>query len=87
MDGVHGDLDHVVRHVVEEYRIILEFVMILSLHVEGAIVMDLALMCIRINAMTFAVQVRFIDNIYNTAMYVYIQGVCKVFQVLISLLI
>ena len=36
---MNGDLDHVVRHVVEEYRIILECVIILNLHVEGTIVM------------------------------------------------
>ena len=35
VDGVHGDLDHVVRHAVEEHRIILECVIILNLPVEG----------------------------------------------------
>ena len=35
VDGVNGDLDHVVRHVVVEYRTILECVTILNLHVEG----------------------------------------------------
>ena len=43
VDGVHGYLDHVVRHVVEEYRIILEYVIILNLHVEEKNVMVPAL--------------------------------------------
>ena len=34
VDGVHGHKDHVVNHVVEEYRIILECVIILNHHVE-----------------------------------------------------
>ena len=58
VDGVHGGLDHVVRHVVEEYRIILECVIILNLHVEGKIVKVLAFICIRISAIMLAVQVR-----------------------------
>ena len=58
VDGVHGGLDHVVRHVVEEYRIILECVIILNLLVEGKNVMASACMHIRISAMKFAVQVR-----------------------------
>ena len=58
VDGVHGHLDHVVRHVVEEYRIILECVIILNLHVEGKNVMVPAQMySIRI-AMILVVQVR-----------------------------
>ena len=58
VDGVHGNLDHVVRNGVVEHRIILECVIILNLRVEGNIVMVLAFICIRISAMTFAVQVR-----------------------------
>ena len=57
VDGADGYLDHVVRHVVEEYRIILECVIILNLHVEGKNVMALACIHIRISAMKFAVQV------------------------------
>ena len=58
VDGVHGALDHAVRNVVVEHRIILECVIILNLHVEEEVVMVLAFICIRISAMTFAVQVR-----------------------------
>ena len=58
VDGVHGDLDHVVRHVMVEYRIILECVIILNLHVEEKNVMASAFTCIRINVVTFVVQVR-----------------------------
>ena len=58
VDGVHGHMDHVVRHVVEEHRIILECVIILNLYVEGKNVMVPALIySIRI-AMTLVVQVR-----------------------------
>ena len=58
VDGVHGHLDHVVRHVVEEYRIILECVIILNLHVEGKNVMvPVQMYSIRI-AMTLVAQVR-----------------------------
>ena len=60
VDGVNGDLDHVVRHVVEEHRIILECVMILNLHVEGKLAKVLAFICIRISAILIAVQVRYI---------------------------
>jgi len=59
VDGVNGYLDHVVRHVVVEYRIILECVIILNLHVEGKTVMALVLAWQRIYAITFAVQVRY----------------------------
>ena len=55
--GVNGDLDHVVRHVVVEYKAILEYVIIPKLHVEGKNVMDLLFILPRKNAMTFAVQV------------------------------
>ena len=58
VDGVNGGLDHVVRHVVEEHRIILEYVIILNLHVEGKNVMASAYLQIRISAMIFVVQVR-----------------------------
>ena len=58
VDGVHGHMGHVVRHVVVEYRIILECVIILNLHVEGKNVMVSELMySIRI-AMILVVQVR-----------------------------
>ena len=59
VDGVHGDLDHVVRHVAEEYRIILECVIILNLHVEGKNVMALAFIPTRNYAKMFAVQVMY----------------------------
>ena len=55
--GVNGDLDHVVRHVVVEYRTTLECVTIPSLRVEGKNVMDLLFILPRKSAMTFAVQV------------------------------
>ena len=58
VDGVNGGLDHVVRHVVEEYRIILECVIILNLLVGGKIAQVLAFICIRISAIMIAVQVR-----------------------------
>ena len=58
VDGVHGHMDHVVRHVVEEYRIILECVIIPNLHVEGKNVMvPVQMYSIRI-AMTLVAQVR-----------------------------
>ena len=57
VDGVHGHLDHVVRHVVEEYRIILECVIILTLHVEGNSVKVLAFIPTRNYATPFAAQV------------------------------
>ena len=61
VDGVHGDLDHVVRHVVEEYmyRIILECVIILNLHVEERNVMAPAFILTKSYAMRFAAQVRY----------------------------
>ena len=58
VDGVHGGLDLVVRHVVEEYRILLECVTILNLHVEEKIVMVLALIPTRNYATPFAAKVR-----------------------------
>ena len=48
-------MDHVVRHVVEEYRIILECVIILNLLVEGKNVK--VSVTTLLTAMTFAVQV------------------------------
>ena len=59
VDGVRGGLDHVVRHVVEEYRIILECVVIPNLHVEGKNAMVLAFIPPNSYAMMFAVQVRY----------------------------
>ena len=58
VDGVNGALDHAVRNVVVEHRIILECVIILNLHVEEKSVMAPVFIYIRISAMTFAVQVR-----------------------------
>ena len=57
VDGVNGDLDHVVRHVVVEYRTILECVTTLSLHVEEKSVQDLASMLSK-HVMTIIAQVR-----------------------------
>ena len=57
VDGVHGVLDHVVRHVVVEHRSLLGCVTIQNLHVEGKNVKVLAL--ILLIAITFAVQVRY----------------------------
>ena len=39
VDGVLGSVDHVVRHVVEEYNVVLEVVSILHLVVEERIVL------------------------------------------------
>ena len=62
VDGVNGDLDHVVRHVVVEYRIILEYVTILNLHVEEKNVKVLAFMptrrCVILNAVQVSVVTR-----------------------------
>ena len=65
VDGVHGDLDHVVRHVVEEYRIILECVMILNLHVEEKNVMVLALIHSMRDVMILVVQVKIVLMFYH----------------------
>ena len=65
--GVHGHMDHVVRHVVEEYRIILECVIILNLHAEGRNVK--VLVTTLINVMTFAVQVSI--SIHNNCILQY----------------
>ena len=56
VDGVNGNVDHVVRHVVVEDIAILESVTVLNLHVEGRNVMDV-LFLLRENATTFVVQV------------------------------
>ena len=61
--GLNGDLDHVVRHVVVEYRTILESVTTPNLHVEGKNVMDLLFILPRKNAMTFAVQVLYVCTV------------------------
>ena len=55
--GVHGDLDHVARHVVMEYTNIPEYVTILNLHAEGKNVKAMQFIVTRKSAMTFAVQV------------------------------
>ena len=65
VDGVHGDLDHVVRHVVEEYRIILECVMILNLHVEEKNVTVLALIHSMRGVMILVVQVKIVLMFYH----------------------
>ena len=58
VDGVNGDLDHVVRLVVVEYRTILECVTIPNLHMEGKSVKVLALIPEGSYAILNAVQVR-----------------------------
>ena len=58
VDGVHGDLNHVVRHVVVDYRIIPEYVTIPNHHVEGKNVKVLTFIPTNRNVMIFAVQVR-----------------------------
>ena len=60
VNGVNGDLDHVVRHVVVEYRTILECVTILSLHVEEKSVKDPASIISK-HVMTMIAQVRLYD--------------------------
>ena len=57
VDGVNGNLDCVVRLVVEGYRTILEFVTIPNLHVEGLSVKVLAVIPQSSRVMIFAVQV------------------------------
>ena len=64
VDGVNGDLDHVVRHVVVEYRTILEYVTILSLRVEEKSVKDLASILSK-HVMTIIAQVRFVYDYYS----------------------
>ena len=58
VDGVYGDLDDVVRHVVVDYGSIVECVIILNLHVEEKIVMVLEFIPTKTYATTFAVQVK-----------------------------
>ena len=68
VDGVHGNLDHVVKHVVVEYRIILEYVIILNLYVEGKTVKVQEVMQLKRSAIISAVQVSFIivkNKLYN----------------------
>ena len=48
VDGAHGHVDHVVRHVVLEQRVVLEDVIILYLPVEEKIV--LAQMLVKVHA-------------------------------------
>ena len=55
---MNGDLDHVVRHVVVEYKTILECVTIPNLYMEGNSVKVPALMPTRSYAILNAVQVR-----------------------------
>ena len=57
VDGVNGNLDHVVRHVVVEYRTTLECVTTLSLHVEEKGVKDPASILSK-HVMTIIAQVR-----------------------------
>ena len=59
VDGVHGGLDHVAKHVVEEHKSILECVIILNLHVEGKNVMVLPFIPPKSYAMIIAAQVRY----------------------------
>ena len=65
VDGVHGSLNHVVRHVVVEYRTILECVTTLSLHVEEKTAKVQQVMQLKRSAMIFAVQV----SLYCSNMY------------------
>ena len=58
VDGVNGDLDYVVNHVVVEYRTTLECATIPNLHVEGKTVKVQEVMQLKRSAMIFAVQVR-----------------------------
>ena len=58
VDGVHGGLDNVAKHVVEEHKSILECVIILNLRVEGKNVMVLPFILTKSHAMIFAAQVR-----------------------------
>ena len=56
VDGVHGDIESVVRHVVVEYRTIPGYAMLLNLHAQGKNVK--VSVTTLLNVMTFAVQVR-----------------------------
>ena len=75
VDGVHGHMESVVRHVVEEYRIILECVMILNIHVEGRNVK--VLVPTPLNVMTFAVQVNSYIGIHNKCIKLNAALFCK----------
>ena len=57
-DGVHGIVDHVVRHVVVEYIATLECVIIPNLHVEENNVTATVLLPLVVTVLTLAVQVR-----------------------------
>ena len=59
VDGVNGYLDHAVRHVVVEYRILLESVIIPNLFVVEKNVWAKAIQFTQENAMIFAVLVSF----------------------------
>ena len=56
-DGVHGNVDHVVRHVVMEDISIRECVTIPNLHVEENNVKALEILLLSVTELTFAVQV------------------------------
>ena len=59
VDGVHGNVDHVVRHVVVMEDIaILECVTVPNLHVEENNVMAIGLLPLDVTVLTLAVQVR-----------------------------
>ena len=58
VDGVNGDLDHVVRHVVVEYGTTLEYVTIPNLQMEGSNVKVPVFILTRSYAITNVVQVR-----------------------------
>ena len=57
VDGVHGYMNHAVKHVVVEQEMLLDSVTILILHVEGVTAMVVAITLK--NAIMFAVLVRY----------------------------
>ena len=70
VNGVNGDLGHVVRHVMVEYRTIPECVTIPNLHVEEKSVKGLASILSR-NVMTIFAQVRLYQLSFAIATYVH----------------
>ena len=58
VDGVNGNLDHVVKHVVVDTKTILEYVIVLCPRVEEKIVMVPVLIHIKRYVIAIAVQVR-----------------------------
>ena len=62
VDGVHGNVDHVVRHVLVEDIATLECVIIPNLHVEENNVKATVLLLLGVTVLTLAVQVMHINN-------------------------